>query len=61
MCGIKKKNFVEKEIRLVVARGGGWGRGIGRRWLQGPNFQIYRYISTRAVKYNMMTTANTIV
>jgi len=32
MCAIKKKNLVEKEIRLVVARGGGWGKGIGRRW-----------------------------
>ena len=36
----KKKKLVEKEIRLVVARGRGWGRGIRRRWLQGPNFQI---------------------
>lgn len=27
MWGLRKRKVLEKEIRLVVARGGGWGKG----------------------------------
>ena len=33
-----KNKLIEKQIRLVVIRGGGWGRGIVGRWSKGTNF-----------------------
>lgn len=45
---------MEKEIRHVVSKGGGWGNG---EWQEGTqDLQI-----TRDVMYNIMTIVNTVV
>lgn len=59
MWNLNKQNLTEKEIRLVVTRGGGWE--VGGRELEEGDKKVQtssHTISNRDVMY-MMTIANT--
>lgn len=50
--------LTEKEIRLVVARGGGSGRGDWRKVVTRYKLPVTRELNPRDLTYNTVTTAN---
>lgn len=56
--GEETTKLTEKEIRLVVARGGGLGRGDWRKVVTRYKLPVTRELNPRDLTYDTVTTAN---